>query len=199
MAHGHASVHGVEVCLLSPRSVLRTFTSRLVGASTASDALVGWRERKRDDRESTARTYPAGEPESRCGSDQRAVMPCDVGQPWADDYLAVWAMPAVGFRMTCATDSVTPRWVRAQEPCTLPRSPPLMRSAARERHETNKNKRRTPITGARCGPRPDQWMILLRSTFASSATIRSLPFCDGCVPSITRSPGAWAPSGPFIR
>ena len=29
---------------------------------------------------------------SRCGSDQRAVMPCSVGQRRTDDYLAVWAM-----------------------------------------------------------------------------------------------------------
>ncbi len=32
-----------------------------------------------------------------CGSDQRAVMPCRVGQRRADDCLAVWAIPAVDY------------------------------------------------------------------------------------------------------
>jgi ABC-2 type transport system ATP-binding protein len=46
----------------------------------------------------TARAYPgsqqAGGPESRCGSDQRAVMPSGVGQRRANSYSAVWAMPS---------------------------------------------------------------------------------------------------------
>jgi hypothetical protein len=40
----------------------------------------------------TARTYPVGGTGSRCGSDQRAVMPSRVGQRRADSYSAVWAM-----------------------------------------------------------------------------------------------------------
>ena len=42
----------------------------------------------------TARTYPAGGPGSRCGSDQRAVMPPSVRAAGRGFYLAVWAMLA---------------------------------------------------------------------------------------------------------
>ena len=41
----------------------------------------------------TARAYPAAGPGSRCGSDQRAVMPPSVGAAGGDFYLADWAMP----------------------------------------------------------------------------------------------------------
>jgi hypothetical protein len=48
----------------------------------------------------TARTYPrsrqAGEPGSRCGSDQRAVMPASVRAPGRGFYSADWAVPASG-------------------------------------------------------------------------------------------------------
>jgi hypothetical protein len=41
----------------------------------------------------TARTYPVGGTGSRCGSDQRAVMPLSVRAVGLDDYLVDWAMP----------------------------------------------------------------------------------------------------------
>jgi len=66
------------------------------GAASRKDPLIGlasgW----------TARAYPGSQqawgPGSRCGSDQRAVMPSRVGQRRADSYSADWAM-RTGFRM----------------------------------------------------------------------------------------------------
>ena len=42
----------------------------------------------------TARTYPVGGTGSRCGSDQRAVMPCSVRAGGCGFWLADWAMSA---------------------------------------------------------------------------------------------------------
>src|SRR5450759_1520558 len=71
--------------------------------------------------ELTARTYPAGEPGSRCGSDQRAVMPASVRAGDRDRYSAVWAMSSGSVR----------RGARIHTSCAVVAAPTLDRAFAR--------------------------------------------------------------------
>ena len=99
-----------EARALSPRPVLRSFTRSspavvVAHLAIAGEPVEGAASRDRPRSSVSVGVDGADIPETatgrgarRCGSDQRAVMPCSVGQRRTDDYLAVWAMPVAGLR-----------------------------------------------------------------------------------------------------